>query len=78
LDLANFDEIKNKTKAEKKNNNFKLLFVGGLGKRKGVFDLLEISKKLKEHHFNFVLYLAGGEEEAGSLKKIQNIAPTVE
>ena len=52
-----------------KQGELKLLFLGNLSERKGVFDLLEVMPLVK----NAVLHLVGGEEQAGFTAKISQL-----
>jgi glycosyltransferase involved in cell wall biosynthesis len=72
LELNKIDEVKINFGYNKRDNKIELLFVGGIGTRKGVFDLLKVSKNLRQKNYNFVLYLAGNEEEPRAIERVQN------
>lgn len=47
------------------------LFLGRIGKRKGIYDLIETIKKLKEDNLNFKIFIAGDGEIEEASKIIQ-------
>lgn len=68
--LYNSYEIKNKSfKPFPKPPRPKLLFVGRLVKSKGVYELIEAARILKDENFLFTLTLIGDGTEKGSLEK---------
>lgn len=52
-------------------NNINALFLGSVGQRKGVFDLLEAMRELKLSASSFHLWIAGDEEKVGDMNKAQ-------
>ena len=52
------------------NNNEKILFVGSLGKRKGVYDIIEVCKSINRQ---FTITAVGSEERKNDLYKIRNL-----
>ena len=50
-----------------------IFFIGALGKRKGVYDILKVASQLKKMKINCSILLAGPEERKGDLKKINKI-----
>ncbi len=55
-------------------NGMKALFMGSIGARKGIFDLLEAMSYVKEQGSHLVLWIAGSEERAGEMAKAQSWA----
>lgn len=64
-ELIKVGELRN---YDKKNNSYKLLFVGWVEETKGVFDLIQIIKNLKTKSLDFNLTLVGGGNAEKSLK----------
>ncbi len=52
----------------------KILYVGALNQKKGVLDLVAICAEIKKEFGQFILYIAGGEKEAGLIDKIHRTA----
>ncbi len=52
-------ELFHPMKIKKEENYYKLLFVGNLLERKGIFDLIEVAKLLRDANIRYVLYLVG-------------------
>jgi glycosyltransferase involved in cell wall biosynthesis len=57
-------------KNDEEQRNRRFLFLGALGKRKGVYDLIESSKEIND---NFKLDLIGSEDRKGDLDNIQGL-----
>lgn len=55
----------------KNNNCFKMLFLGELGKRKGIYDLLDVVAELNEHDIQ--LYCGGNGDVDGILKRVKDL-----
>lgn len=64
------DFEKRMSKLHSGNNNGKILFVGSLGKRKGVYDIIEVCKSINRQ---FTITAVGSEERKNDLHKIRNL-----
>ena len=60
--------LKYNNSAHKRSNQIDLLFLGLIGERKGIFDLLKVVRRLKENHHPIKLVI-GGNGEIDRLKK---------
>ena len=66
-------DFQKKAIAFKRNENNNMFFMGSLGKRKGVYDILEVASELNNKGVSHMIYIAGNEEYCGDLKKIKKI-----
>lgn len=71
IDISKYNIFENKTK-NTENTTIKILFLGNLVKRKGVYDILKsismVVNKFQNIHFTF----AGSEEQSGEIDKLKS------
>lgn len=64
--------FENETKNINKKNKNNILFVGSVGKRKGIYDIVECANRLKEK-INFRINIVGPEGEPNNMMRVSNL-----
>lgn len=57
----------------RKTKSINLLFLGLVGKRKGIFEILQSVKQLKEKDYKFKLLIVGPGEKKGEMEEVDNL-----